>query len=193
MKINKINIFPFCTNNWPSIEWDHKFNYAVKPWSASQRSMKVRTHSRCRPQFFRILYDRRRSFVSEFMWRTCIRLNSSYKGLLVRYVTPTPTVIRMCECVLVKSLVCAHRFCIFQADNLSILSTPIPPQILFSSWHGGGTARGKRKGRSVFRSVVSGREIMSLFKNRKFSFARAWKIDIRTLSNALFAASCVRR
>jgi len=107
------------------------------------------------------------------MWRTCIRLNSSYKGLLVRYVTPTPTVTRMCERASVKSWMCAHRFCIFQADNLSILSTPIPPQILFSSWRGGGTARAKRKG---LRSVVSGREIMNLFKDRKFSFARVWKI-----------------
>lgn len=126
------------------------------------------------------------------MWRTCIRLNSSYKGLLARYVTPTQPRARAptCERAHVKPWVCANRFCIFQADNLSILSTPIPPQIPFSSWHdgaddgagdGGGGEEEKPAG---LRPVVFGRKIMSLFKHRKFSFAPAQKIDFRTLSRA---------
>lgn len=141
-----------------------------------------------------ILYDRRRSFVSEFMWRTCIRLNSSYKGLLVRYVTPTPTATRMYECVCRWNRWCARiGFAFFKP----IIYQSCPPRFHPKSYSLAGMVERNGKDEEErpvgLRSVVSGREIMSLFKNRKFSFARAWKIDIRTLSNALFAASCVRR
>lgn len=96
--------------------------------------------------------------------------------------------VRVCEIV----RVCPHRFCIFQADNLSILSTPdSTPESLFSSWHDGGTAGGGervgKEGSAGLRSVAFGRKIMSLFKDRKFSFARAWKIDFCTLSSGRYS------
>ena len=76
-----------------------------------------------------------------------------------------------------------------------IIYQSCPPRFHPKSYSLAGTAAEWQgwRGKAGLRSVVSGREIMSLFKDRKFSFARAWKIDFRTLSNALFASSCVRK
>lgn len=109
----------------------------------------------------------------------------------MRYVTPTrPPRGRVSACL----WMCARiGFAFFKPIIYQSCPPrfPIPNPILQLARRQNG--KGEEEGPVGLRPVVSGRKIMSLFKDRKFSFGRAWEIDFRTLSNALFAPSCVRR
>lgn len=135
-----------------------KFNYAVKIWCVATRRKSEEHTLGIGPAVFQcILYDRRRSFVSEFMWRTCIRLNSSYKGLLVRYVTPTRPPCGRVSARLWNRTCARIGFAFFKP----IIYQSCPPRFHPKSHSLAGTARTvrvKRKGRPVYdRSFLAGK------------------------------------
>jgi len=120
--------------------------------------------------------------------------NSSHKGLLVRYVAPTRADAQVRE---VRE--CARiGFAFFKPI---IYQSRPPPRFHPESHSPAGSSqptaeqlrqRGKAdRGADWHFSAVSGRKIMSLFKERKFSFA-ATENRSSILPNALFALSLPR-
>lgn len=166
-KVNKINAF---SRDAPiklvvHTEYSYKFNYAVKPWSVATRRKSEEHTLGSRPQFFSascmtgdVASCRNLCGEHASAWIHRIRAYScdmSHQHSRAR--AHAPRRVRASEAVSVRAR--AHRFCIFQADNLSILSTPIPPQIPFSLAGTAAVMRAAgRKSQPVYdRSLLAGK------------------------------------
>lgn len=177
--------------------------------AAARRGDTACSFSACRS------YDSRRGSLSEFMCGTRVRLNSSHRQLTLSLS------LSLCSRTLrgyvdepVHALALTHtkqpldraraeaprarcmweyRFCIFQADNLSISSLPpsLPPSTSPRRVRRDKATEKERerRGRIQLGTIVPpGRRIMRLFKGRKFSsVAERGKSISRTLSTLVLA------